>query len=126
MVTYLLDTGAWIEFFRGTKKGAAVKRMIAEHDILTAESTIAEICTVALQHGENLPAMIAAIQQQATIHEVYLNLWIEAASAKMERRKTHVKFGLIDGILLAIQRTTGATIVTTDRDFSGLPDVVLL
>jgi len=126
MVTYLLDTGAWIEYFRGSKRGIAVRALLADGAVITADSTLAELCTVAAQYGENFPLMLATIQRHGTLQEIYLNLWIEAAAAKMRRRKTHQKFGLIDGILLAVQQVTGATIVTTDTDFSGLPNVLLL
>ncbi len=39
----LLDTFAWVEFFRGTKKGIKVKKILKENQCFTSAISLAEL-----------------------------------------------------------------------------------
>ena len=55
-----------------------------------------------------------------------LNLWIEAADLRHTMRKTQKDFGIIDALLLAVQRMLDCTLVTGDPHFKGLKRIRML
>ena len=96
------------------------------NEILVSDASFAELCTVAWRKKHDAGLLVKIVRAHATVFEIYTNIWVEAAEKREQRRKKHKDFGMIDAVLLAIQRHTGATIVTGDKHFEGLPNVVML
>ncbi|MFH1649364.1 MAG: PIN domain-containing protein [Candidatus Woesearchaeota archaeon] len=127
MVKYLMDAGAWIEYLLGSPKGKEVRRLIQNSDVvITAHSTIGEVYGWCFKSGYSFATAVRAINNLSTIHNTSLNIWVEGSNHCKRLRDKRPKFGIIDGILLAIQNITGSVIVTSDTDFKGLPGVVVL
>lgn len=125
---YLLDTSAWIEFLHGTEKGRVVARLVdrTPNNLLTSDASFAEIYAWALREDRDPGDAISFIRNNSELIETYTNLWVEGAHYKCVQRKKRPQFGLVDGILLAVQKLTGATIVTCDPHFKGLKKVRML
>lgn len=128
MTTYIIDTGGWIEYFIGSEKGKKVEQILGRKDsiIITAESTIAEIFSWTKTRNLSFPQALEALTRMSQMQEIHLNLWIEAMSIRADQRKIKPKFGIMDALIVATSNIFHATIVTTDTDFSGLPNVLLL
>jgi len=69
---------------------------------------------------ERALAAVAALRR-ATIVPVDESLALEAADVALERG-----LAMADAIVFATAQRHGATLVTGDSDFDGLPDVVLI
>lgn len=69
---------------------------------------------------ERAMAAVAALRR-ATIVPVDESLALEAADVALERG-----LAMADAIVFATAQRHGATLVTGDRDFDGLPDVLLI
>ena len=69
---------------------------------------------------ERALAAVAALRR-ATIIPVDESLALEAADVALERG-----LAMADAIVFATAQRHGATLVTGDSDFDGLPDVVLI
>ena len=117
--TKVLDTSAWIEYFLGTQKGLAIKEQIKDSRIIIVSPCLAEVFSWALRQEQDFTEILLVIRQLSTIFEPTTNDWVTAAHKKQQLRKTKKKIGLFDTILLSVQETFDATLLTTDNDFRG-------
>ena len=61
------------------------------------------------------------------ILEIEEDIVLEVSRVKHERREEDIdKFGLIDGLILASERSLGEVLLTFDTNFRNLDDVILL
>ena len=124
----LLDTSAWIEYFKGTGKGGKIKGFLTERKtaLYTCPITIAEISVWCYKNGEDPHLFLGKIKNLSALLE--LSEPILAASGKIyfEWRKTNDKIGLIDSIIYSTAVFHGLTLLTTDSDFKGLSNIALL
>ncbi len=123
---YIIDTYAWIEYFRGSKLGKKVKKILEKKKCATLESTLAEIITHALRENEPHDLMIREIKSLSIILPVMIGLWFLAAKTRHEMRKKKANFGLMDAIMLAKARELKAKVVTGDSHFKNLKEAVYL
>ncbi len=123
-MTVLIDSWAWIEYFRGSKAGERAREFIeGEEDAVISTINLAEVYRWILRFypEEVADEKVAAMKQRCTVIEVTEKIAIE--SAKLKHR---LKLGLGDAIILATARETEARIVTGDPDFKGMKGVVFL
>lgn len=125
---YVLDTFAWVEYFRGTKKGETVRKCIEEGGCATPTIAIAELSDV-YERGKNnyWERDLAFIISKTAI--INLDQNIAALSGKTKnsiREKYRTKFGLADAIMLSTAQKLEAKVVTGDQHFKKLSEVVFL
>ena len=127
-MNYLFDTYAWIEMIKGTPKGIQASKLIEDekNTIVAMDAVFGELFSWAMRNGHDPGEAFLMVQNNAHVFETYSNIWIEGAGYKETARKKHPAFGLVDGMLLAVQNVTGATIVTGDRHFKGMKKVIVL
>lgn len=125
---YILDTYAWIEYFIGSKKGITVKHIIedTQNSIVTLESCIAEIYLWCLREEKDFDSSFKIIKNCSSIIQINLANWIEAAKIRHENRKKIGNFGIMDAVILAKQKEIEFKIVTGDKHFKNLKNVVFL
>jgi len=125
---YVLDTFAWVEYFRGTEKGKTVRDCIGEGDCATPTMVLAELSDV-YERGKNKywERDLAFIISKTTIINLDQNIAIQAGKVKSIIREKHsTKFGLADAIILTTAQELKAKVVTGDQHFEKLSDIVLL
>ncbi|MFH1849229.1 MAG: PIN domain-containing protein [archaeon] len=122
---YILDTYAWIEYFRGSEKGKKVSRIMG-NTLFTLENCIAELRIWCLEEGIDFKRILDIIRECSSIEPINVNNWVEAAEIRQEQRKTQNNFGLMDAIILAKQKEIKGRIVTGDRHFQNLKDVLFI
>lgn len=122
----LIDTSAWVEYFKGTPKGKKVKAMIAEGETYTSAITLAEITK--WFNENNLPVEIALhqIKTNSILIPVEEEILIESGKLYTHLRKRKPKIGLIDVIIYSSALLHDLTLITKDSDFSGLPKVEMI
>ncbi len=124
----LLDTFAWVEYFRGTKKGEIVRDCIKQGKVFTPTIVLAELSDVyERKKVPNWERDLAFIISKTTIIDLNQQLAIEAGKTKREiRKKYKTKFGLADAIILATARKMNAKVVTGDTHFEKISNVTFL
>ena len=125
---YILDTYAWVEYLIGSQKGEKVKKLFSDKDnsFLTVECCLAELRGWSLRNDVDFDYIIELTECNSKIVEVDREDWINAARIKWDMMKRVKKFGLMDSLLLAKQKNTDAIIVTGDKDFRKLKNILFL
>jgi len=129
----VVDTYAWIELFIGSNKGEIVREAIAKaNEVFVPDIVLTEIARKYLREGESEEvvrqriewvtdiARIVAIDENTAMLSgiVYMEL---VEKSKVEGTS---KPGLADAIVLATTRTLEAKVVTGDKHFKGLNEVI--
>lgn len=122
----VVDSYAWVEYFRGSEKGGKAKPIIERRKTCTPAIVIAELSSK--YHREN-PGLwgevLDFIISTSTIVELSLEIAEKAGKTRNEMRKTR-KFGMADAIILETARTYGSKVLTGDPHFNGLPEAIHL
>jgi predicted nucleic acid-binding protein len=127
----LIDSSAWIEFFRGTgsRANVAVRELMLERpgDVAITEPVILELLAGApagrpSSHIEKLTGAIQLLPVEAAVD------YRDAAMAyRAVRRGGNTVRKTMDCLIAVVAARTGATLVHRDRDFdvlaAALPDL---
>jgi predicted nucleic acid-binding protein len=124
---YVIDSYAWIEYFRGTEAGSHVRSYVESDSAATSTLTLAELKEKYLKEkwssfDEDLGFMAA----RTAITPVDRSIAVMAGEINHKRKKVKSGWGMADSIVLATARTASAKVVTGDPHFEGLSDVVLI
>lgn len=125
---YVLDSFAWVEYFRGTKKGETVKECLEEGGCITPTIVLAELSDVyEREENSHWEKDLAFIMSKTTIADLDRETASEAGKIKNEvKRQQEPKFGLADAIVLATARKLAAKVLTGDQHFKKLPETILI
>jgi predicted nucleic acid-binding protein len=119
----VVDTSAWIEWLIGS----ATARRIEPHLPSTADWVVPTIVQLELvkwltrEVGEERAEQVIAFTQICHVVELDTRLALAAADAA----RAH-KLATADAIVFATAQVQGASLLTCDRHFQGLPDVILV
>lgn len=125
---FLIDAYAWVEYFRGSKKGKKVAEIVDDpkSEALTLESTLAEIKGWALREGEQFEELFFVIRHDSRIVHSTVEEWLRAAELRFEVKKRKPRFGMLDALLLAAKEKYECRILTGDPHFKGIKGAVLI
>lgn len=130
---FVIDSYAWIEYFRGSSRGALAKPYIEDEDSATPTIVIAEISRKLLNEVfegretvEGRGEKLDFIRTSTIIVELTMDIAKMAGEIDVERKKIVRGWGLSDSIILATARRGNARVVTGDRHFADLKDEVIL
>ncbi|MHA1589063.1 MAG: PIN domain-containing protein [Candidatus Njordarchaeales archaeon] len=131
----VLDSWAWIEYFSGSEHGLIVKDYLEKHQIITPNIVLLEIAGKYAREGfnrEEILKRLLFIIKKSEIIDFDHELAVEAAECLIELRK-HAKKqgikqrpGIADGLILAITRKVRGKLLTGDKHFKGLRDVIFI
>jgi len=125
----VLDTFAWVEYFRGTKKGKAVDQILkGGANAITPSIVLAELSDIYHRNNNRFwERDLTFIVARTVIKELSLDIAVKAGEIKNTvRKKYKTKFGLADAIILATAKQFGAVLVTGDRHFKNIGRVEYL
>lgn len=128
-MTVLVDSWAWIEYFKGTLAGEKVKELLenSQDKIIVSTVNIAEVYNSFLRdysypdNDRYAKASRSAMKQRSYICEVDEMIAVDSAKIKHEK-----KLGLGDSIIYATAKREEAKVMTGDPHFRGLNDVIFL
>ena len=125
---YLLDTYAWIEYFISSEKGKLVKQIIdnENNSLLTLDCNLAEIREWCHKNNQNFDQAYQAIMSLSEVQSLFLHDWISAAEAKIELKTEYHNFGMMDALILVKHRQFKGKLITGDKHFKEIKDVVFL
>ena len=119
----LVDTSAWIEWLIGSKTGDKLSEHLPEQ----AEWLVPTMVQLELakwltrEVGEDKADQVIAFTQVCTVVLLDTDIALAAAEACREHG-----LATADAIILATARAQGATLLTCDKHFDGLPGVSLI
>ena len=122
----LLDTSAWVEYFKGSEKGKKVRALLAEAEIYTCAMTLAEISRWFTENNLPLEQGIRQIKTNSILLDVEEPILVESGRTYVALRKIRPKMGLIDAIIYVTAARHNLTLITGDFDFNGLPNVEMM
>lgn len=124
-MTVLIDSWAWIEYFKGSDRGVEVKKVLEDTDeeVIVSAVNISEVYRWVLSGYDEKTAMEMneVIKKRSMIIDLNEDLAVEAARLKHKK-----KWGLGDSIVYATAQKQKARIMTGDPDFKGEDGVVFL
>lgn len=123
-MTALIDSWAWIEYWKGGKfANEAASYIDGEEEAVASAINLAEVYLwVARSYDEAMAGeKVGTIEKRC--HVVPVDRDIALTAAKIKRKE---RLGLADSLILATARQVGGRVVTGDPDMRGLKDVVFL
>lgn len=126
-MTVLVDSWAWIEYFKGSAAGRKVKELIenSPEKVIVSTVNIAEVYNSFLRDYPDdkryAEASKKAMKQRSYVYDVDETIAVESAKIKHEK-----KWGLGDSIIYATAKREGAKVLTGDPHFKDLNDVIFL
>ncbi|HKZ90215.1 MAG TPA: type II toxin-antitoxin system VapC family toxin [Thermoplasmata archaeon] len=116
------DSWAWVEYFRGSRTGQDVRRLLEGDEVLFTPSVcLAELKAKYLTEGHDPADRLRFIKSRTSIVDVDSAVTEDAADLKV-RHRLH----MVDAIVLASSKARGADLVTGDKHFRGIPGVSML
>ncbi len=122
-MTVLIDSWAWIEYFRGTAQGQKARRYIeGNEEIIVSSANAAEVYAFLLRtQPTKAERLMAFLLKTSFVIPLNPELLLQAAKLKHEK-----KLGIVDAIVLATAKSQNAKIVTGDADFKNKGNVVYI
>jgi predicted nucleic acid-binding protein len=128
-MTVLVDSWAWIEYFKGSTAGEKVKELLEKsHDkVIVSAVNIEEVYNSFLRdysppnNEHYAEASRKAMKQRSYVYDIDEVIAVDSAKIKHEK-----KWGLGDSIIYATAKREGAKVLTGDPHFKGLKDVIFL
>ena len=119
----LVDTSAWIEWLIDSGTGAKVAEHLPEQaDWLVPTMVQLELANwLTREVGEDKADQVIAFTQVCNVVALDTEIALAAAEACREH-----KLATADAMVFATARAHGATVLTCDRHFEGLPGITLI
>jgi predicted nucleic acid-binding protein len=130
-----MDSYAWIELFLGSEKGKKVVEIVSSADeVITPDLVLAEIGRKYIREGANekeVKNRLKFIEENSIVVCLDADISIEGGKAYLElleksKKESKNKPALTDSILLALARKYSAKIVSGDKIFEGMKEVILI
>jgi len=124
----LLDTYAWVEFFKGTNEGKKVKEILKKEKCYTCIVSIAELVEWCSKNNlkEEIKEYFKAITKSSVILNLDEEISLLAGKINHERKKNIEGWGMMDSLILATAISYDIKILTGDTHFKDLPNVEML
>lgn len=116
------DSWAWVEYFRGSTAGKEVKEVLESAEVLFTPSVcLAEIKAKYVAEEHDPEDRLRFIKSRTSIIEVDAEIAESTADLRLQHR-----LHMVDAVILACARARESDLVTGDKHFEGIPNVVML
>ena len=122
---YVIDSYAWVEYFKGTKKGEIAKEFIETKENATASITIAELSEKYERENKSFEEDMQFILSRTKIVPLNAEIALESGKVNCVNKKKIKNWGMADAIILATANKLGAKVVTGDEHFRNLNSIML-
>ena len=131
--SYVIDSYAWIEYFKASEIGKVAKQYIESEQSVTPTIVVSEISRklrkdVALgnETREGRLRRLEFIRATSRIIDLNFETAIEAGEINEDLRDKAKGWGLADSIVLCVAKDVKGKVVTGDEHFRTLDDVIFL
>lgn len=129
----IIDSYAWIEYFRASKYGEVAKEYIESADSVTPSIVVAEVSRKLqkeIELGNETPdgrlKRLEFINATSQVVDLYYELAVDAGKIDCEMKQRVRDWGLADSIVLCTARSLKGKVVTGDEHFRDLKEVILI
>ncbi len=124
---FVIDSCAWIEYFRGTKAGGEAKDYIESKEGAISVISVAELKEKYMKEGwRYFDADLLFITSIATVIPLDKEIAVLAGEINFERKKKVRDWGMSDSIVLATARKASAKVVTGDPHFKDIRESIFI
>ncbi len=123
---YIIDSYAWVEYFKGTEQGKKAREFIEEKNSATSVVTIAELSEKYERENKNFDEDFNFIASQTKIISLNMELALLAGKINYENKKKIKNWGMADSIVLSTANLNKAKVVTGDEHFRNLDSVMIV
>jgi predicted nucleic acid-binding protein len=124
---FVIDSYAWIEYFKGSESGRKAKDYIENKEAATSGISIAELKEKYLREGwRSFSADLAFITSVTAIVPIDKEIAVMAGEINFERKRKINDWGMSDSIVLSTARKSSAKVVTGDLHFKDLKESILI
>ncbi len=123
----VIDSYAWIEYFRGSASGEKARPFIEKGSPATASITLAELQEKYLREKwTTFEADLKFITTKTSVIPIDREISISSGRINYENKKKIKNWGMADSIMLATARAFTARVVTGDPHFRGLKEAIMI
>ena len=130
---FVIDTYAWVEYFAGSEAGRKVRSYVEGRDCATPTIVVAELSGKLRKEilgkretDEGRSKKLEFVQSSTEVIPLDNETATQAGELDVLRKRSVKNWGLADSIVLATARGGGARVVTSDRHFADLKEVVFV
>jgi predicted nucleic acid-binding protein len=130
---FIIDTYAWIEYFKASEMGQVAKQYIEKEQAVTPTIVVAEISRKLLKDialGNETPEgrlqRLEFIRSTSRIVDLDFETAVEAGEINEKLKKYAIGWGLADSIILCIAKSLDGKVVTGDEHFRKIKEVVFI
>ena len=130
---YIIDSYAWIEYFRASKSGETARKYIESQDSITPTIVVSEVSRKLMKEielgnetMEGRTQRLEFIRSSSCIVELDFEMAVEAGRIAVEMKKKEKGWGLADSIVLCLARSKQGKVVTGDLHFKELDNVIFI
>ena len=130
---YVIDSYAWIEYFKASEYGKVAKEYIESADCVTPTIVVSEISRklqkeieLGDETVEGRLKRLEFINATSQVAELDFELAVTAGKTDLEMKKKAKGWGLADSIVLCTARKMRAKVVTGDEHFRDLEAVIFI
>jgi len=125
--SYIIDSFAWIEYFRGSSQGGQAASYIEGGQGFTPIVVIAELSAYyARQKISSWERDCSFIEMKAPLIDLTSEIAKRAGIIRQKMRENCPKFWLMDAIIYETALSLKAWVVSGDPHFEGLANVIFL
>ena len=122
---YVIDSYAWIEYFRGSEKGKIAKNFIEEKSNATSAMTLAELSEKYTREEKEFNEDLNFMISKTKIIPIDTDLAVLAGKINCENKKKIKNWGMADAVILATADLLNAKVVTGDEHFRNLNSIMI-
>ncbi len=131
--SYIIDTYAWIEYFKASEMGEVAKEFIESEHSVTPTIVISEISRklrkdidLGNETREGRLRRLEFIRSTSRIVDLDFEIALEAGGISEDLKAKAKGWGLADSIVLCTARSLKGKVVTGDEHFRRLDNVVFV
>ena len=123
----VIDSYAWIEYFRGTSSGERAREFIESGSAATSPITLAELQEKYLREKwDSFETDLGFITTKTTLVPVDKKISLLAGKINHQNKKRIKDWGMADSIILATAKISSAKVVTGDTHFKDIPEAIMI
>jgi predicted nucleic acid-binding protein len=123
----VIDSYAWIEYFKGSESGRRAEKYIESGNCATPTIVLAELSDKYHREGWKFwEEDLEFILSKTEIIDLTKEIAIKAGETKKKMRRGHPNFGLADAIIFETAKSENASVLTGDEHFKGVENVIYI
>ena len=122
---YVIDSYAWVEYFRGSREGKIAKDYIENKICATPSIAIAELSEKYKRENKDFEKDFDFIVSRTKILNLDADIALIAGQINHENKKKIKDWGMADSIVLATAKLLNAIVITGDEHFRNLNSIML-